>query len=169
MSRFSRAFDGALKAAGLQQADAAAIAGYHTSMVSRLLKGRSALSPKHVKQLLLAIQNTADRAHCLTEFLYDCCPEDDRRQLIISLGQAHEARAVGQDELSNDLAALERLAENNDELKELFSILVQLLSTKHGRDVEHEARVVDAVLTSAEKGRAPIPPAKKRVLDDPGA
>lgn len=169
MSRFSRAFDGALKAAGLQQADAAHIAGYHTSMVSRLLKGRSALSPKHVKQLLLAIQNTGDRAHCLTEFLYDCCPEDYRESLIISLGQVQEARAVGQDELTGDLAVLERLAIDNDELKELFAVLVQLLTTKHGADDAREERVLSGALKSAEKGKAPIPPAKKRAAGGRGA
>lgn len=162
MSRFSRAYDGALKAAGLQQADAAAIAGWHTSMISRLLNGRSALAPKHVRQLLLAIQDQADREHCLREFLFDCCPEEYRDRLIISLGAAHEARAIGRDDISTDLAVLERLAEQNPDLRELFDILVRLLTQAEPRGAgADDCRAVTDLLAGARRKPAPTPRTKK--------
>lgn len=155
MSRFSRAYEGALKVAGLQQADVAAIAGYHTSMVSRLLNSRSALTPKHVSKLLLAISDPADQHHCLAEFLKDCCPEDFREAIIITMAQANEARAKGADPLTTDLARLERMGVDNEDLRELISLLVSLLSQK----LEHnsELAAVEDILSRAETRTDPIP------------
>lgn len=129
MSRFSRAFDGALKVANLTQSDAAKLAGYHSSLVSRVLSGESALTTEHVEKLLLAVQDKADREHCLCEFLVDCCPEDYRGRLILSFGTTREPRAAGNDKLTRDLLLLDQLATENPDLRRLLSLLVAILKT----------------------------------------
>lgn len=163
MSRFSRAFDGALKAAKLQQADAAKIAGYHTSMVSRVLKGSSALKPKHVERLLLAINNASDREHCLREFLFDCCPEDYREGLIVNYGAARESAAKGMDGITSDISTLERLAVDNSDLEELIRRLIKILTRNAGSKLSSsEPRAISRVLKRAERESAATPPSKKR-------
>jgi hypothetical protein len=162
MSRFARAYRAALNTADLEQAAAAEMAGYHTSMVSRLLKGRSALTTEHVKNLLLAIQNKSDREHCLREFLFDCCPEDYRAQLIITLGRAEEPRSKGEDDITTALASLERLAVDNDDLADLLTLLVSILTQNAGQAKPgDEKRTLTGLLNSASGKPTAIPRARK--------
>lgn len=177
MSRFSRAYDGALKTAGLTQAEAAGIAGYHASLVSRVLGGDSTLTSEHVEKLLMAISDVSDREHCLSEFLFDCCPADYRDKLAVSFGVIREARAKGQDDLTGALQTLEKLAVDNDALADLLKVLVKLLTPKPSRVEERQApyftdgpasadaaekRRLAALLAASERNTPQIPRAKKR-------
>lgn len=176
MSRFSRAYDGALKTASLTQADAAGIAGYHASLVSRVLGGDSTLTTEHVEKLLMAISDVSDREHCLSEFLFDCCPADYREKLAVSFGVIREARAKGQDDLTGALKTLEKLAVDNDALADLLKVLVKLLAPKVSRVEETQAayitaapksassaqRSISGMLAHAARSKLPTPRAKKR-------
>jgi transcriptional regulator with XRE-family HTH domain len=154
MSRFSRAFDAALKSSkpSVSQAEAAVRAGYHPSLVSRVLSGRSTLTPDHVSKLLAAINNSADRDLCVAEFLLDQCPEDYRDELTIKVGKSGVAKARGKDRLTQDLTTLEELATDQPDLRRLISLLLSIVSKS-----DDAAGEIDRTLAGNGSGRAPTP------------
>lgn len=171
MSRFSRAFDGALKSATppISQAEAAAATGFHPSLVSRVLGGRSPLTPAHVSKLLGAIESEADREYCVMQFLLDCCPEDYREQLAVRVGKSGSAKARGSDKLTQDLATLEDLATDQPDLRRLISLLLSIASKADesaGSNGERSASVIDKMLAASATGKAPTP---RRVKPAAGA
>jgi hypothetical protein len=163
MPRFSRAFDGALKNANppISQADAATLTGYHPSLVSRVLSGRSTLTPEHVSKLLTAVPNKADREYCVSEFLLDCCPEDYREHLTITIGKSAHSKARGSDQLSNDLTTLEKLATDQPELRRLISLLISIVNNADAATTERGASVVERALAATGRATAPTPPKGK--------
>jgi len=76
VSNFSRAYNGALTAAGLSQADASRVSGVNTSTLSRIMSDELPASQEHVEKLLLPLASEADRHHCLCAYVIDQVPRD---------------------------------------------------------------------------------------------
>lgn len=128
MSRFSRAYEGAIKAAGLTKAQAAAAAGMDASVVTRILSDERPAQPEHVAALIVALPDQSDREHCVLEFLTDQCPPALRERLRLSFGVAREAPGKREDSLSRHLGELERAATDNPDLRKLLGNLTSLLA-----------------------------------------
>lgn len=126
MSRFSRAFEAAIKEAGLTRADAAAAAEIDASVLSRLLNDEREVTRDHVARLIAVLKHDSDREHCVREFLIDQTPPQLRERLVVHFGTMREAGQRAQDPLSRNLEALESAATDNPDLRKLVANLAAL-------------------------------------------
>lgn len=148
VSRFTRAYDGALRAAEIPKSAAAESAGIHPSTLTRIMADEIAASVEHVEKLLLVLPDFSDRLHCLREFLYDQTPPDYRDATAISFGILAESKLEGRpDGLREALDQLEKTATDDADLRALLTNLANATG-KPGR-----------------KSGAEQPPAKKRARE----
>jgi transcriptional regulator with XRE-family HTH domain len=114
--RFPRAYLAALDAAGLSKSQAATLAGLTQSGLSRFLSGERPIYADHMRAMLRALHDPADREHCLLEWLRDQCPGDLGDRLVAHFGEAREPRALPAqaDELDRAVAVIRRAAENGN-------------------------------------------------------
>lgn len=130
MSRFSRAYEGAISAANLTKAQAAAAAGMDASVVSRILSDERDATREHVADLIRALPDHSDRQHCVLEFLADQCPPEYRGSLVVHFGAVQESKTGRGDSFAANLATLEREATDNPELRKLVANLVKIFSER---------------------------------------
>jgi hypothetical protein len=172
VSRFSRAYDSALSAAGISRATAAKIAGIHGSTLSRIMADEFAASPDSVEGLLRALTDQADRLHCLREFLFDQTPTEFWPTLVIHFSELNEPRARPPiDSLHDALQELERTATGDRELRQLLVDLAKIMARPEHRHLEatpahayEEERA--AVQRLAPKEGIPTPTLEKPSLAD---
>lgn len=113
MSRFSHAYRGVLKQAGISISDAARLSGIPQSSISRFLAGDRPVYAEHVAALIRALPDRSDREHCVLEFLHDQCPPELAGRLVAHFGTAQEPRMpprnIG-DDLDEAVQAIRRAA-----------------------------------------------------------
>jgi hypothetical protein len=137
MSRFSRAYESAIKAAGISRVDVAKVADIHTVSLWRLLNDVRPLSPDIVGKLISALTNESDRRHCIREYLYDATPSDYSSDLIISFGHVEEPAATRTaDSLRQALDLLEQAATSDRDLRRLVIDLAAVVARPESRSDE---------------------------------
>lgn len=130
MSRFSRAYEGAIATANLTRAQAAAGAGLDASVVSRLLSGERDAQAEHVAALIGVLHSESDREHCICEFLADQCPDEYRQRLVVHFGVVRESRPRSDDPLARNFDLLEEAATSNPDLRKLITNLAAMFGTR---------------------------------------
>lgn len=159
VSRFTRAYDGALAAAQLTRADAASRAGIHPSTLSRIMAEEIDASPDHVERMLAALSDRSDRLHCLREYLLDQTPSDYRDGLAISFGLVEESTPRKHaDPLQKALHALENAATEDSDLQRLIIDLAKVVSPPPRRNLQkvesQEEQIAQAELRKAERAQS---------------